>query len=601
MTYNKYQILYENSESELDDYDRKLNNYDKKLNPIEQACVNNDLDYIVNLVNTCRLNKRKKNKFVKSLFESACNYSSFEIMEWLIKNYDKTIMNKYIVDNIDCYYVETNEQILKFFIEYDLDLDFEQSIFSCVKLKEIFMKSCEFGMLQLAKLMNENYLTISSIEKEDIIKCFKYSVSNLQFEIIEYLIDIVKNYNDNCEINHKKINNDEIHNLVTDEFKKYLNYIKIYVLHEIFDIIDKVSSEKIIKNFPSLIINLLLHIKINKLIDDESFKIILNKNIEKIINLDKKYLLSLVSNCNFQTLKYIFKLLDDYKYNNTKKLISEYLICLINIFTCQETFFEIINHFINKHAINESLEYKNIFKSCLPVYDTDTIQYLYNNGIKLFDLDFIIENLEKIITIRGFINKIKIEWLIKKINLDEIIYNFLNYNSYNDQTNTKILSIKQFDIIFKSLCLTNNLKYVKKIKNIMPDRYHYKTNTYNNIINYVIKESLIQSKIKQINWNKSNLHKCGICFSDNPNIITDCFHQYCKDCLIYWYDINKSCPYCKESLSTWTFLNIIDEHKNNIINNDNINILDSENNSNYDYYEISLFDIFNFGITHFHI
>ncbi len=45
---------------------------------------------------------------------------------------------------------------------------------------------------------------------------------------------------------------------------------------------------------------------------------------------------------------------------------------------------------------------------------------------------------------------------------------------------------------------------------------------------------------------------CSICLTNQSDIITDCKHQYCKDCLDTW--LNKknkdSCPCCRNNISS---------------------------------------------------
>ena len=50
------------------------------------------------------------------------------------------------------------------------------------------------------------------------------------------------------------------------------------------------------------------------------------------------------------------------------------------------------------------------------------------------------------------------------------------------------------------------------------------------------------------------INKCCICYETNSNIITECTHQFCYDCLSTWYDKSKKCPFCRYQ---FTFCNII--------------------------------------------
>jgi hypothetical protein len=57
----------------------------------------------------------------------------------------------------------------------------------------------------------------------------------------------------------------------------------------------------------------------------------------------------------------------------------------------QTKFSNMVDYFVEKYKINDTDEYKNIFKNCLmDTYNIDYIEYVYNHGIKLFDNNFII-------------------------------------------------------------------------------------------------------------------------------------------------------------------------------------------------------------------
>jgi hypothetical protein len=193
----------------------------------------------------------------------------------------------------------------------------------------------------------------------------------------------------------------------------------------------------------------------------------------------------------------------------------------------------------------------------------DLIKLIYNNILEPIDKPVIIDCFNtvacEIIYEENFIiheeNMNKLNWFFDKIDLDIII----NYIITKDKYDRKKM-FNFFDILYKIFGTTNKIEEFKKIANLNPDRYHY-TIEPSGTIDFQILDGLVQSSIKEINWNKSCIYKCSICFSDNPNILTNCFHQYCKECIFYWYETKKYCPYCKEEILTWTKLNIIDDTK----------------------------------------
>ena len=47
------------------------------------------------------------------------------------------------------------------------------------------------------------------------------------------------------------------------------------------------------------------------------------------------------------------------------------------------------------------------------------------------------------------------------------------------------------------------------------------------------------------------IEECSICLDKQSSIITECNHQFCKDCIDIWSNTNKKtdCPYCRAKLS----------------------------------------------------
>ena len=41
---------------------------------------------------------------------------------------------------------------------------------------------------------------------------------------------------------------------------------------------------------------------------------------------------------------------------------------------------------------------------------------------------------------------------------------------------------------------------------------------------------------------------CPICLTNNTNYVTECNHNFCKECIQSWAKKNNSCPLCRKSL-----------------------------------------------------
>ena len=48
--------------------------------------------------------------------------------------------------------------------------------------------------------------------------------------------------------------------------------------------------------------------------------------------------------------------------------------------------------------------------------------------------------------------------------------------------------------------------------------------------------------------------ECGICYTDNDILKTNCNHLFCTKCLITWMAIKNSCPVCRSFISYTTKL-----------------------------------------------
>ena len=56
-----------------------------------------------------------------------------------------------------------------------------------------------------------------------------------------------------------------------------------------------------------------------------------------------------------------------------------------------------------------------------------------------------------------------------------------------------------------------------------------------------------------------SLNECPICFNEiilKNKYITDCNHEFCKDCLDKWFDKSKiTCPTCRKNIKYLTYQN----------------------------------------------
>ena len=95
---------------------------------------------------------------------------------------------------------------------------------------------------------------------------------------------------------------------------------------------------------------------------------------------------------------------------------------------------------------------------------------------------------------------------------------------------------------FRYACYYSIVDMAKWLESISQNKYKI-IDYHPDSIKYIIQMSF--GKTREI----SNVEQCSICQDIKSNIITDCNHQYCYDCIVSWLNINNSCPYCRHKLN----------------------------------------------------
>ena len=599
----------------------------KLLSPVQQACLDDNTNYMKkHIISNSKLNKNKKDKFLANLFDMSCNYFSINTMNLLIdickQNHMIYCISNYITNNINYYFSESNEKILDFFISFDLDLNNNQSIFQLSHIKLIFKNLCGLGFNKLVKLMYNEYKPIQDSFSDEIYKYIKITITNGKFDILNYLCELICNHNDNILLSNNKIfiyNHIICKNKLESIFINYLDSLAPNLLNNkdnnldstmFYEISEQLLKVHIYEKFPFLLTKLLEWLSdylfheeyiyvIKKYFDnikkdEKKFMEILNNLFENFLpdlnfSLTKKYLKicfsdeifiikmkKLIILKKYKLFKRLINLLnDDYKIY-VDNFIINFLVKNANNLSDFPNYY--LQNFINMYEINKNTEkFENIFIQFLLFDNSNLITTIYKNILKPINPFFVLKCLELLSNkylpksnyVEGvfhpkFIQKYIFEMLIEDIDLDNIIYMYLN-NIKN--TEDKMISLNNIDMLFVILSKMNKINDLEKIKNFIPDRYYYELvydcYGFGKFSHVTIIDCITQSQIKQINWNKSNICKCGVCLGDNPDVIINCFHQYCKECIFFWYNTNKTCPYCRDKIKTWTKLNIIDNTTSN--------------------------------------
>lgn len=102
------------------------------------------------------------------------------------------------------------------------------------------------------------------------------------------------------------------------------------------------------------------------------------------------------------------------------------------------------------------------------------------------------------------------------------------------------------DNSFKKACENNHPKVVKWLVSLKPEIYSYELERgdENNItILFRIHGDLVLREMPT-----EQITGCCICYSDKPDIITECNHQFCTECIHEWMKRQHICPYCRTEL-----------------------------------------------------
>jgi len=121
---------------------------------------------------------------------------------------------------------------------------------------------------------------------------------------------------------------------------------------------------------------------------------------------------------------------------------------------------------------------------------------------------------------------------------------------------------------FKFSCINGHYKTGHFLALIKPELYHIDSDESGKIINFYIKQILPITKTIRLNNTVDT--ECPICYSTDPNIQTNCGHNFCEKCIQtlitrskslknYNHDYNDSdmncpninCPYCRTNITEY--------------------------------------------------
>ena len=215
--------------------------------------------------------------------------------------------------------------------------------------------------------------------------------------------------------------------------------------------------------------------------------------------------------------------------------------------TCINGNLEIAKYIINKkNNYKIIINYEELFVNLCKNNKINIAQWLLSINDNLNNTNF----LEYIFIMFSFSSNINIlEWLLK-------IDTNININIHNNLVFKHACINGNIDIIKLLFKLNNNIdiscikNYLYLNENLNKCKETLQWITFNNS-KYAVycEDGNIKCKIKMANSikNINNIENCIICFDRNCNIITNCDHQYCLECISLWYYKEKSCPICRKN------------------------------------------------------
>ena len=99
---------------------------------------------------------------------------------------------------------------------------------------------------------------------------------------------------------------------------------------------------------------------------------------------------------------------------------------------------------------------------------------------------------------------------------------------------------------FRCACSNGHIDIVARFIELNPQKYVVEIINGKITSFQIIKTLNLLSETISVN----EIKECAICYIEQSNIITNCNHEFCYQCLNSWYNINENCPYCRTPLTT---------------------------------------------------
>ena len=530
-------------------------------------------------------------------FRLCCEKGHIDIAKWIFANYTFDIHN-YDNDefcfNIACEkgYVNMTKWLYEVNDTYPVDIHNENNY--------PFRISCENGHLELVKwlytLGNVNVNGMYCFKYAcrnghlDIVKwlyslpntnipipyenhyCFKYACVNGHYNVVLWLFDLYYAR----EENKSKINSIKINNIFNQTLENG-NFLVVKWIHATYkiDVLDTsfkitcttgfltlckwikelydrdgrcLENDTVVQSFINACIN--NHLYVSKW---------LYLNFSEIIsNIDTVNIIKLFNNsCRHGSKEVVIWLYSVYKDKFPKDTTFNYAFR----HSCRCNHYDIANWIYNLNVPLDISNYNNYaFRRSCRCGNLKIIKWLYELESDKGVYDSILKENFILFCSRGYLSLVK--WVYYNTNIKiDYVNGFIESCKVGRKYLCKwIYSQNLFDIsdnnhlALITACKYRNLYIVKWICKLS-EYYEYSVSDYIitpiilNKIEYYTKCEMWDEIVKFYNWEntKNNLEICVICY-EPANLITDCGHSYCVECLFKWNKINKLCSYCKTKI-----------------------------------------------------
>jgi len=585
------------------DLTKYIDNY---IHIFKEICIASELYVAEFFIN----NFIEVHKYINSkdcdIITDCCRYGNIDIIDLLISSVaDINIPNIGLLLNI-CF-VENKLELLKTIIDkysyseftnkiydndFDTDIDIDIDNDQIYTAYMGFGTACNKGYLEIAKWLYAIVPDINLLYNEQIY--FKCAIESGHKELTEWLYDKESNFTmtndiflsvcDNCELEmidwvlDKKMDIDIsyknymfFYNCIYNIFVNEDDCIKL--LTKLFEIYDKQIYDKQIMDIDDDIYNIIftnyctIYLGVAIWIYDK-YKDNINLSYNNEYPFKNAYL---NNNVDIMTwlletkpdINIMYDVTDVYNYMNSVLKIRWYLKHFPNFDITLNNYYLLYNNHANidilkllyeiQPDINLSMGNEYCFRMACKYGDLNLANWLYktkpNINVSILN-DYCFRKACKYncnIDLLNWLLKIKPDINISAVN-EYAFRGACSYGSIN--IINYLLTIKKDinieinnHISFRTVCNNYNLDIAELLVTLRPTIYEI-ISTENNEIQYKI---LVPVELSGVITNTGEEEICCICYDRICNIITDCGHKYCLECISKWYNknINPFCPYCK--------------------------------------------------------